>query len=67
MACPIREGRDDERALREAARLPEFEQARMARLISDEIEDEARCQNNFENYQDQPRRAERSHGSNSLD
>jgi hypothetical protein len=42
-----------ENALREAARLPESEQDRIARLILDEIEDEARWQNSFEKSQDQ--------------
>lgn len=42
-----------EKALREAARLPEPEQDRIARLILDEIEDEARWQNSFEQSQDQ--------------
>jgi hypothetical protein len=42
-----------EKALREAARLPESEQDRIARLILDEIEDEARWQNSFEKSQDQ--------------
>jgi hypothetical protein len=42
-----------EKALREAARLPEAEQDRIARLILDEIEDEARWQNSFEQSQDQ--------------
>jgi hypothetical protein len=41
-----------ENALREAARLPESEQDRIARLILDEIEDEARWQNSFEKSQD---------------
>jgi hypothetical protein len=42
-----------EKALREAARLPESAQDRIARLILDEIEDEARWQNSFEKSQDQ--------------
>jgi hypothetical protein len=42
-----------EKALREAAQLPESEQDRIARLILDEIEDEARWQNSFERSQDQ--------------
>jgi hypothetical protein len=42
-----------EKALQEAARLPEAEQDRIARLILDEIEDEARWQKSFEQSQDQ--------------
>jgi hypothetical protein len=42
-----------EKALREAARLPEPEQDRIARLILDEIEDEARWQSSFAKSQDQ--------------
>jgi hypothetical protein len=42
-----------EKALQEAARLPEPEQDRIARLILDEIEDEARWQSSFEKSQDQ--------------
>ena len=42
-----------ERALREAARLPESEQDRIAQVILDEIEDEARWQNSFAKSQDQ--------------
>jgi hypothetical protein len=42
-----------EKALREAARLSEPEQDRIARLILDEIEDEARWQSSFERTQDQ--------------
>jgi hypothetical protein len=42
-----------EKALREAARLPASEQDRIARLILDEIEDEARWQYSFERSQDQ--------------
>ena len=42
-----------EKALREAARLPAAEQDRIARVILDEIEDEARWQATFARSQDQ--------------
>ena len=42
-----------EKALREAAALSPSEQDRIARLILDEIEDEARWQKTFERSQDQ--------------
>jgi hypothetical protein len=42
-----------EKALRKAARLPEAEQDRIARVVLDEIEDEARWQASFAKSQDQ--------------
>jgi hypothetical protein len=42
-----------EKALREASRLPAAEQDRIARVILDEIEDEARWQATFARSQDQ--------------
>jgi hypothetical protein len=42
-----------ERALRKAARLPEAEQDRIAQVILEEIEDEARWQASFAKSQDQ--------------
>jgi hypothetical protein len=42
-----------EKALRKAARLPEAEQDRIAQVILDEIEDEARWQATFAKSQDQ--------------
>ena len=42
-----------EKALRKAARLPEAEQDRIAQVILDEIEDEARWQATFAQSQDQ--------------
>jgi hypothetical protein len=42
-----------ERALQETQRLPESKQDRIARLILDKIEDEARWQSRFEKSQDQ--------------
>ena len=41
-----------ERALRKAARLPEAEQDRIAQVILDEIEDEARWRASFARSQD---------------
>jgi hypothetical protein len=42
-----------EKALRKAARLPEAGQDRIARVVLDEIEDEARWQASFAKSQDQ--------------